>query len=258
MLNKLKMEKLQASIKSYCKTYLGGKFSELDESGTRIMVNHFLTEVLGFAPLEEVKTEYMIKGTYADYVIQTESNRHFLVEVKAFSIPLSASHLRQAVNYGANEGIEWALLTNGRVFEFYKILFTKPIDSKLIFSIDLSDPVKAKESHKKIQFLCKDSIKSDGLSSLWNKTEALDPALVAAILKSDSVVNCIKKSLKEQFDTKFSDEEIVNSINRIICEPIQLESLKQIKTKKKKPLLKPVAEVNPETAAVENQELNQN
>jgi hypothetical protein len=34
--------------------------------------------------------------------------------VKALSFDLSEKHLRQTINYGANEGIEFALLTNGK------------------------------------------------------------------------------------------------------------------------------------------------
>jgi hypothetical protein len=61
------------------------------------MVNHILTDLLGYKSLEEIKTEYMIKGTYADYVVQIEEARHFLVEVKALSLALSNKHLRQAI-----------------------------------------------------------------------------------------------------------------------------------------------------------------
>ena len=64
------------------------------------MINSFLTDVLGYIPIEEVKTEYMIRGIYADYVIQTKGTRNFLVEVKALSLTLSDKHLRQAINYG--------------------------------------------------------------------------------------------------------------------------------------------------------------
>ena len=66
MLTKSKKSKLLGALKTYNKKFLRGKLVELDESGTRLMINSFLTDVLGFAAIEEVKTEYMIKGTYAD------------------------------------------------------------------------------------------------------------------------------------------------------------------------------------------------
>ena len=63
MLTTSKKTKLLIAVKAYNKKYLHGKMTELDESGTRLMINSFLTDVLGFIPIEEVKTEYMIRGT---------------------------------------------------------------------------------------------------------------------------------------------------------------------------------------------------
>ncbi len=76
-------------IKKFRKKYLSGKYSELDESATRLMVNEFLSGILGFTSIDEIKTEYMIRGTYADYIIQLKGKRYFIVEVKAMSIELS-------------------------------------------------------------------------------------------------------------------------------------------------------------------------
>ena len=59
-----KRRKLLSALKRYRKEYLISKFSDLDESGTRLMINSFLTNTLGFTCIEEVKTEYMIRGTY--------------------------------------------------------------------------------------------------------------------------------------------------------------------------------------------------
>lgn len=185
MLTTSKKTKLGNALKNYRKNYLHGKLTELDESGTRLMVNTFLTDVLGYSPIEEIKTEYMIRGTYADYVIQTKDTRHFLVEVKALSFALSDKHLRQAINYGANEGIEWALLTNGRYFEFYKILFNKPIESRKIFSFDMADGSQLKDCIELIQYLHKDSVTNKGLHYLWNKNCALDPNNIAGIYMPD-------------------------------------------------------------------------
>jgi hypothetical protein len=234
MLNKAKKSKLNDTLKKYSKKYLHGKLTELDESGTRLMINEFLCEVLGYAAIEEVKTEYMIKGTYADYVVQLKGTRHFLVEVKSLSLNLSDSHLRQAVNYGANEGIEWALLTNGKSFDLYKILFNKPIESRKVFSIDLSDTKALKDAIEVIQFMHKDAVANKGLEMLWNKCIALDPANVAGFLYTPNVINFIKKSLKAKYKHKFEDEEIKASIDKIVFEEISLEHIKHVRVKKAK------------------------
>lgn len=63
MLTKAKQKQLFSSLKYYNKQFLKKANPDLDESGTRLMINSFLTDVLGYAPIEEVKTEYMIRGT---------------------------------------------------------------------------------------------------------------------------------------------------------------------------------------------------
>lgn len=232
MLTKSKKTKLLNQLKTYNKQFLRSKRAELDESGTRLMINSFLTDVLGFTAIDEVKTEYMIRGTYADYVIQTKGVRHFLVEVKSLSLALSAKHLRQTINYGANEGIEWALLTNGKQFDFYKILFQKPIEARLVFSFDLSDNGNLKNHIDVIQFLHKDAVLEKGLDKLWQKTIALDPKNVAGLLYGQPVINFIKRTLNKKFRNKFTDEEVATAINRIIHEPISLDEVKQTKTRR--------------------------
>jgi hypothetical protein len=238
MLTKSKQRQLFSSLKDYHRQYLKKANPDLDESGTRIMINSFLTEVLGFTPIEEVRTEYAIRGTYADYVVQLKGVQHFLVEVKALSISLSEKHLRQAVNYGANEGIEWALLTNGRQFDFYKILFTKPIEERKVFTIDLSDISQLKNNVNTIQFLTKFSLTNKGLDQLWKRCVALDPKTIAGLLQNKPVINFLKRVLKSKYKNNFSEEEIIHSINRIILEPIQLDDIKQTTIRKKKANLK--------------------
>jgi hypothetical protein len=236
MLTKSKQQQLLTSLKEYHRQYLKKANPDLDESATRIMINSFLTEVLGFTPIEEVKTEYMIRGTYVDYVVQLKGVRHYLVEVKAFPLTLSEKHLRQAINYGANEGIEWALLTNGKQFDFYKILFNKPIEERKVFSIDLSDPSKLKESIEVIQYLHKLSVSNKGLDALWSKSVALDPTTVAGLLLNKPIVNFMKRALNKKYKNRFSDEDVIASLKRVIYEPmsIRLEDVKQTTVRKKK------------------------
>jgi hypothetical protein len=232
MLTPSRKSKLQLNVKSYRKKYLDKNLTELDESGTRIMINNFLSEVLGYTPLEEIKTEYMIKGTYADYVIQTGGIRHFLVEVKALSFQLSEKHLRQTINYGANEGIEWALLTNGKNFDFYRILFNKPIEARKIFSIDLSDGSTIKKDVDFLQFLHKDAIIKKSLKILWNKFEALNPLNVASVLLCKEVVNIIKRLIKNRYNERCQDEEILVALHRIILDKIDPATIKAFKSGK--------------------------
>lgn len=256
MLTGAKQQKLLSSLKIYRKQFLESGLVELDESGTRLMINSFLSDVLGYKQLEEIKTEYMIKGTYADYVIQVNKTRHFLVEVKALSFELSEKHLRQTINYGANEGIEYALLTNGRSFEFYKIIFDKPISSRLIFKVDLSSLAGLKETMTYLQHLHKDSVVKNQFKPLWNKCEATDPYNVAGIICSTPVLNTIKKLIRSKYAEKCDDVVILNAVHKIIVERMELEMIRPFKlTRVKKPAMA-VAQSLESTIIAKNEVLN--
>jgi hypothetical protein len=237
MITSSKADKMLSAIKDYKKRYISKTLADLDESGTRIMINNFLTSILGYQELEEIKTEYMIKGTYADYIVQIGGKRHFLVEVKAFSIDLSDKHLRQAINYGANEGIEWAILTNGRQFQLYKVIFEKPISEKLVFEIDFtSEDFNAKEAMEQLKYLHRDAVIKKSLADLWSRYSALDPLNIAGLLFSPQVIRFLKKELKSKYNSKFEDDEIIESLNEVVCGEIPADKLKipRFKSKKKK------------------------
>lgn len=236
-----KKRKLLSSIKKYRKKYLVGKCSELDESGTRIMINSFLTDVLGFTSIDEVRTEYMIRGTYADYVIQVNEKRYFIIEVKAMGLELSQKHLRQAVNYAANEGIEWALLTNGKRLDFYRIIFDKPIDSRKVFSFDLSDVKQLRAAVECIQYITKYLILRKGLENLWNKCSALEPCNISRLLYSKQIINFLRRQLRKTHKSRFSDDEIKGVITRVIEEQVKSTKPQRKQRKKQRRSIKSVS-----------------
>ncbi|HBR15613.1 MAG TPA: hypothetical protein DD723_08780 [Candidatus Omnitrophica bacterium] len=231
-------------LKRFRKKYLTGKYFELDESATRLMINEFLSDILGFASLDEIKTEYMIRGTYADYIIQVRGKRYFIVEVKAMPIELSAKHLRQAVNYAANEGIEWALLTNGRQYDFYRIVFDKPISYRQFFSFDLSDESKLKATAEHLQYLTKMLIMARGLDNLWRKVSALDPVNLSKFLYAKPVINYLRRELRKAYKNNFSKDDICAAVCRIVAE--EVESIKPVRHRKRRRRVR--YETNPEIA----------
>src|SRR5206468_11821477 len=42
----------------------------------------------------------------------------------------------QAVDYAANQGVDWVVLTNGLRWRVYNVTFAKPIDQELVIEID--------------------------------------------------------------------------------------------------------------------------
>ncbi len=212
--------KLYKKLNDYKKRYLREQYAELDESATRLMVNNFLIDVLGYVELEEIRTEYRIKGEYADYVIQLAKKKHFVVEVKAIQIDLTENHLRQALNYAANEGIDWVLLTNGRQIQLHKVIFAKPIDNKRIFNFNLMDLKELKKSVEFLVYLTKKAVIKNELDKFWKRFSALEPTDLSKNFYSIEIVRFLKRILKKNTGLLFGDDDILDSINKIITTKI--------------------------------------
>ena len=227
-----KKKKLLADLKKYRKKFLAGKSTDLDEAATRLMINSFLSDVLGFISIEQIKTEYMIRGTYADYVIQIKGKRYFVVEAKAMSMGLSEKHLRQVINYAANEGIDWALLTNGRQFQLYRVLFNKPIESRQVFSVDLGDEAQLKKSVDDFQHMTEHLLLKRGLDHLWNRYQALEASSFSKLLYSSKIIGHLRRQLKKSYKTKFSDTDIISAVTRVIVDEVR--DVKPRKERKRK------------------------
>lgn len=193
-----------------------------------------LSAVLGYTLIDEVVSEFTVKGLKADYVVRLKGKPNFLIEAKSFAKELKVQHLNQAAQYASLEGLDWILVTNGRHYDLYKIIWGKPMQSRKVFSVDLTDPKRHRESIDCLQYLHKFSVSQKGLELLWRKTIALDPANVAGLLYSPTVLNYLKRTLKAKHKRKFNDAELVIALDRVIERAVNLDDVNPIRIKKGK------------------------
>ena len=216
MTTKIQEEKFIKSLSKYKAKYLGKDKLDLDESSTRLMINYFLSSVLGYVELQDISTEHRISDKYADYVIELGRKKHFVVEVKAIKLDLSDKHFRQALEYAANEGIEWILLTNGRQFQLYRVIFKKPIDSKKVLDLDLllNDAKKCKD----LILITKKSVEQKEIEEYWKRFEVLEPGKLHRVFYRKEVVGLLRRLLKAKHCIKFSDDDLLESVTFYYCE----------------------------------------
>lgn len=211
---------LKEKMKTYKRKYLRKEFNRVDESATRIMINSFLTEVLGYKELEEIKTEYRIRGEYADYVVQLKRKKHFVIEVKSIQLDLNDKHLRQSLNYAANEGIDWILLLNGRQLELYRVNFGKPISSTLIYSIDFLDNDAFKKCPELLWHLTRRAVEKGELEQFWKRTSVLQLENLAKVIYSEEIVRKIRNDLKSKSGIYFQLEDIADALYDVITQKV--------------------------------------
>ena len=225
------LKELKEKLKTYKRKYLRKEFSEIDESGTRIMTNSFLTEVLGYKELEDIKTEYRIRGEYADYVVQLKRKKHFVVEVKAIQLDLHDKHLRQSLNYAANEGIDWILLLNGRQIELYRVNFGKPISTTLIYALDLLDKDDFKKCPEMLWNISKKAVEKGELEQFWKRSDALQLENLSKLLYSEEIVKRLRNDLKQETGIYFQLEDVAASLHDIIINKVEFPK-PRLRTKK--------------------------
>jgi len=212
----------EKSLREYRKKYLTKKQNlEVDESATRIMVNNFLTEAMGYAELDDIKTEYNIRGEYADYVIQLARKKHIVIEVKSIQIDLNDRHLRQSLSYAANEGIDWILLFNGKQIKLYRVLFGKPISFHQVFDYDLMDLTTIKQAASEIAYLSKKSVRKGELDDYWKRFDALTPASLVKAIYTEDVVRAIRLRLKKNCGISFDQQDVAGAIQSLLLSDYQ-------------------------------------
>jgi len=211
------IKQTEKALRDYRKKYLTKKQNlELDESATRLMVNFFLTGVLGYVELDDIKTEYNIRGEYADYVIQLARKKHIVIEVKSIQLDLNDRHLRQSLSYAANEGIDWIMLFNGRQIRLYRVLFGKPISYHLLFDYDLADISIMKSAANDISHLMKKLVEKGELDVYWKRFDALTPASLVKIIYTEDVIKAIRLKIKKNSGINFDQSDVLNAVHELV------------------------------------------
>ncbi len=127
--------RLISGIKKFQNILKLAKTRDINESDTVTIIMDMLNEVFGYDKYSEITSEYAIKKTYCDLAIKIEEKLRFLIEVKSIGLDLKTDHIKQVVDYGANQGVDWVILTNGDNWKVYKIIFGKPVDSEWSMSL---------------------------------------------------------------------------------------------------------------------------
>lgn len=140
----------------------------------------------------------------------------YLIEAKAVGITLKHNHIKQAVDYGANEGVDWVILTNSDHWKIYKMIFAKPIDYELVYEFTLSSLNPAKQSDlENLYYLTKESISKKALPGYYEQRKALNKFYLGQALLTTDVINTIRRVLKKVSpDVKIEEESIISVLKK--------------------------------------------
>lgn len=177
------------------------KDRDVNEADTVSVIIDMLAEIFGYDKYLEVTREFAIRGTFCDLAIKMDSKVEFLIEAKAIGLELKDNHLRQAIDYGANNGVSWIVLTNGIIWRAYKIRFEKPINYDLVCEFNFADlNPKDDEQLEKLFIICKEGLSKDAREEYLEKVQVVNRFIIGGIICGDEVVNVIRRELRKVSD----------------------------------------------------------
>lgn len=190
-------DRLSLGLKRYQPVLDAAKARDVNESDTSMIVSDMLAEFFGYDKYTEVTRELCIRGTYCDLAIRIDQKFQFLIEVKAIGTELKEQHVKQVVDYAANQGIEWVALTNAVSWKVFRVSFGKPIDKALVLDIDLLSLSPKDDDHiAKLFLLTRESILKSALVAYHDQKQATSKFILSAVILSDPVLEVIRRELR--------------------------------------------------------------
>lgn len=226
--------RLVEAIKRFQPILQSAKTRDVNESDTVIIVTDILSDAFGFDKYSEITSEFMIRGTYVDLATKIDNKVQYLIEVKAIGLELKDHFVKQAVDYAANQGIDWVILTNGNIWRIYKIGFTKPISQEIVCEFEFLNLNQKKNDDLDLLFLLsKEGWLKNHIEQYHAQKQVLSKFYLANILLGAETVKTVRRELRKLSpDIKVTDEQILNVIQQEVLKREVIEGEKVEEAKK--------------------------
>jgi predicted type IV restriction endonuclease len=203
-------DRLKTQTKKYQKVLTSAIDRDVNESDTVAIITDMLASIYGYDKFLEVTSEFAIKGSFCDLAVVIDGGVKFLIEAKAIGLDLKEMHLRQAIGYGAQHGIQWVVLTNGKIWEIYRIQFRQPVTSELLTSYNFLDlNPRKKEDLETLFLLCKEGLSKDAIEEFHKHVQGVNKSIIGALMLSEKGVNFLSRELKRTTPgLRVSDAEV--------------------------------------------------
>lgn len=190
-------DRIVAGLKKFQPVVQAARTRDINESDTVVILTDMLHEIFGYDKYSEISSEHMIRSTFCDLSIKLNGELELLIEAKAIGIELKDIHVKQAVDYAANQGCDWVVLTNGACWRVYHVLFKKPIEHELVVSFDiLTLSHRTGSDIELLGLLAKEGWAKAHLGDYHSQKQALSRFALAAMILSESVLDVIRREVR--------------------------------------------------------------
>ena len=190
------------------------KKQDINEADTVMIVAEILSDVFGFDKFADLTSEFIIKNLYCDLAIKLDGKVKSLIEIKAVGLELKENHLQQVLGYGATQGIQWVVLTNGIFWEIHRVHF-QPLRAELVCHLNFLEVNPRKSKDQELLFLfCKEGIEKDVIKEFHEHQQMVSRFTIGAIILGAPVVDTIRREVKKISPSVKVDNVEIESILR--------------------------------------------
>ena len=187
---------LVAGLKKFKPLIVNARAKDVNEADTVTLVRDMLAELFGYDRYTEVTGEYAINRTYCDLAIKIDARLMVLCEVKAIGLALKDTHTQQAVNYAANEGVPWVILTNGQRWQVWFVSLAGKVQRELVMDVDICAlEARRLADLEKLYPLTRGGVFTGALGALKQERRAMNRHAVGSALMRDGVLNAVRREL---------------------------------------------------------------
>jgi predicted type IV restriction endonuclease len=209
------LDRIRDALKKFQPILSSAKARDVNESDTVIIVTDLLECLFGYDKYSEITSEHVIRGTYCDLAVKIDGKLVFLLEAKAIGLELKEQHVKQAVDYAANQGVEWVILTSGAVWRIYKVGFGKPITYDMVVEFDLlAMNARSAETIDVVGLLAKEGWQKERIEEYYSYKEALNRFTLGALLLSEPVLSIVRRELRRMTPGLKVDVEEIEKVLR--------------------------------------------
>jgi predicted type IV restriction endonuclease len=209
------LDRFSKAVPRFQKVLQIAKDRDVNESDTVAVLKDIFGELFGFDKYLEVTSEFAIRSTYCDLAIKVDDKVQFLVEAKAIGIELKETHMRQAIDYGANHGVQWVVLTNGIEWRLYRIRFEQPINYDLVCTFDFLALNARDEKYQECLFLLsKEGLSKNARDEFYEKVQSVNRYVIGNLILASPVLATVRRELRKLSDGMKIDIEEVGHIVR--------------------------------------------
>jgi len=217
-------ERVRAALKKFTRPLQDLVARDANEGDTRLLITDLLCDALGYDKYEDLTTEYMVRGEFADYGVRIDKQMVAFIEVKRATTKLGVKHLRQVEMYAVNEGVEWVVLTNGAHWQVYHLTAGLPVTIDLTLDLDLLGPQTANHKADQLFFLSKESFKRRQIEDVWKQSAATSPKALLDVMLSEPVLDAARRELRRRAGYNVDPADLARMVRASVVRSEVLES----------------------------------